>query len=799
MKWRHALVVVVALLAISAQPAAAANASAVASQHTTTSELADGSITNGTVTDGTVSLLGGNQTLDSFEDGITSYGGDTSGFDINSTAYDGSQSLEHLGGNSPAVISDTDVSVAAGDTISWRVYLPSGDAGTSVMFGTQEESATETGYSIYLADAEDTSSSHKIVLRRWDDGSLTTLSEKTNINFPDTEWLRVEVDWQTDGRIDVTVFDAAGNTLTTISATDTTYSSGGIGFRNYFSSLVDNVKTLDGTTDTAQYISAPHDAEEIDQGWTNLTLSNASATVTWQEDADADGSWTNVTSTTYTSSGNVTADLSGTTTDRWRVRIDFNKTDIDPVAKLHDEGVLFDPVAPSVSNLSPTGEISQRNITLSADLSDTDFGLTQSDSVTVEFFVDNSSVGTDSLSANGTASVSYTASTGGSHDWYVVASDSYNESTTSPTATFKSPSVLYLRREGNPDELVDSATVRVTAYYGDKVRRENISDGSMNLTGFPIGEPIIIRTNASGYYTRTAVIESVYQQNSAYLLSDQTDAYLLRYQLQDLTGEYPESETVLFVERDLKRNGSVEWRTIAGDNFGVEGVPVNLRADERYRIRIKNLDTNQSTVIGAYTAIQNETVTLSTGSATIQLPETDRDYTYAAEENETAQQIIVSYEDSANQTESLKITIHERFNESNVLVDNASFSTNDLWYQTSLTANQTNKTWVAELYVDRGNGYLHFRVPMSGGQRALLPSNLESVWVSAIGVFILLISAMAFSELNQGVGAITTSLVGGVLWWFGIFSPEGAGVLVVIALAVSVGYHYYTPTGGGDI
>jgi hypothetical protein len=147
----------------------------------------------------------------------------------------------------------------------------------------------------------------------------------------------------------------------------------------------------------------------------------------------------------------------------------------------------------------------------------------------------------------------------------------------------------------------------------------------------------------------------------------------------------------------------------------------------------------------------------------------------------------------------VKVTIHERFNNSNVLVDNASFNSNDLTFQQALTANQTNTTWVAELYVDRGGDVMHFRVPMSGGTRALLPGGLDSVWVSAIGVFILLISAMAFSELNQGVGAITTSLVGGVLWWFGIFGGATAGVLVVLALSVSVAYHYYTPAGGGDI
>lgn len=276
-----------------------------------------------------------------------------------------------------------------------------------------------------------------------------------------------------------------------------------------------------------------------------------------------------------------------------------------------------------------------------------------------------------------------------------------------------------------------------------------------------------------------------------YLLNETVDTYLVRFNLQDPTGNFDQSDTVLFVERDLKLSGSVEWRIIAGDNFGIQGVPVNLERDERYRIRIKNLETGATATIGSYTAIQNETVTLSPGAATLSFEDIERDYTWEAKENETSQKIIIEYQDTKNLTEEVKITIHERFNDSNVLVDNQSFTnSNEIIFQQALTNDQVNKTWVLELYVDRGDGFLHFREVIGSGARDLIPAALDAVWRTSAGVFILLISSMAFSQLNRGVGAVATALTGGLLWFIGLLATVAIGPAVVAAIAISVAYHY---------
>lgn len=47
---------------------------------------------------------------------------------------------------------------------------------------------------------------------------------------PQQEWLRIEIDWGTDGTINVKIFDSSDTKQLDFSGTDTDYTDGGIGF-----------------------------------------------------------------------------------------------------------------------------------------------------------------------------------------------------------------------------------------------------------------------------------------------------------------------------------------------------------------------------------------------------------------------------------------------------------------------------------------------------------------------------------------------------------------------------------------
>ena len=104
----------------------------------------------------------------------------------------------------------------------------------------------------------------------------------------------------------------------------------------------------------------------------------------------------------------------------------------------HTVELMTSQGGPTVDNASasPSGSEVTRfeDQTLSIDVSDPDF---PDDGVTVEFFVDGSSVGTDTLTTNGTASVNVGPLADGSHSWHVEATDEYGQNTTSSTFTWE--------------------------------------------------------------------------------------------------------------------------------------------------------------------------------------------------------------------------------------------------------------------------------------------------------------------------------------------------------------------------
>jgi len=189
--------------------------------------------------------------IDSFEDGnISEYGGDTnSGFAVvTSPVFDGSNSLKKNFDDGRIAATGGRFTVTQGTKLTARVYLDQGsgsansigsDAQPTFEFAAQSETGigNRSGYAV-LINAE-----NEIRLDRFDNSSKTVLAANSVVP-PEEEWLKVTVDWKSGGTISFTVDDAAGNLVSSGTATDTTYTSGGIGFSNtdglcYFDFVVD--------------------------------------------------------------------------------------------------------------------------------------------------------------------------------------------------------------------------------------------------------------------------------------------------------------------------------------------------------------------------------------------------------------------------------------------------------------------------------------------------------------------------------------------------------------------------------
>lgn len=175
--------------------------------------------------------------VDSAEDGdIAEYGGDTGGYSTQtSTVYDQSTAIEGTassgGYNGISSTSGLPAYPAQGDVLSCRVYLDTANGWADndrmgVMYGTGAETMPPDGYRIDLDAAND-----DMILAIWNSNGFTSLATANiDVSALTDAWIKLEVDWQSDGTMVFTVYDSSGSSVNSVSATDTTYSSGGVGY-----------------------------------------------------------------------------------------------------------------------------------------------------------------------------------------------------------------------------------------------------------------------------------------------------------------------------------------------------------------------------------------------------------------------------------------------------------------------------------------------------------------------------------------------------------------------------------------
>jgi len=442
----------------------------------------------------------------------------------------------------------------------------------------------------------------------------------------------------------------------------------------------------------------------------------------------------------------------------------------------------------SLSNPTPTGDLANEPSQISFQLNDTDFP--DGDSVDVTIRLDGSVLNTQTITANQTvtASIPQSGQNGGAHTWSVHTNDSYGE-TSVLNASYNVPDQLTFYNETNTSEIVDSPVEITVNFIGDNaVYERSTTNGTINMTGLPVNENFIVEVSPSQTYVgRTVYIESIYQQQSVYLLNQNATSVQSRFVLEDNTGEFTQ-ESVLFIQRAVNVSGSVEYQTIHADEFGVEGVTATLEEGVRYRIKIQSADGTEQT-IGPYRADTSETVTVRPQSPTIPVGgDTGEGWSAnAAIDNDT---IEYTFSDQSGDTD-LIVYAHERGNKSNTLDANRSyFDVGNVSGTFSLTVNQTGTEWVVHFVQTRDTETTDYTVTV--GNRPDVVPGFSDEWRLIIGIGVLFISAGVFSLLNAKVGVTVIAIEGGVLWWLGWLEGATSGAGVVLALFVAVIVNLYT-------
>lgn len=287
-----------------------------------------------------------------------------------------------------------------------------------------------------------------------------------------------------------------------------------------------------------------------------------------------------------------------------------------------DATVTLDRAAPSLSNPQPPdgGTVSDYSANISVDLLDGDFP-DAGDTVTVEFIdeSDSSTIATATAPANGTINATWSGLSPGENRWTVEATDDYGHTTTLGPLTLNAPAELEIRKEETPSQLVTNANATLEFYFSDgsnQIVTRNATGGAVNMTGLPSDESFVVVASADGYHPRRVWVESLFETQTVYLLNDSSQYVDTTFQLEDFTGDFPESVTVLQVQRNI--NGS--WSTVQGDFFGATGEwTAQLSYNTRHRLILRNTATGETREVGAYTPVTSSVQTIRVLRTSVEL------------------------------------------------------------------------------------------------------------------------------------------------------------------------------------
>jgi hypothetical protein len=498
--------------------------------------------------------------------------------------------------------------------------------------------------------------------------------------------------------------------------------------------------------------------------------------------------------TTVTSAGTKTAEVGPLSPDQvydWEVVATDSTGNTDTVSASFE----LDHYDPEITDIQPQADLDSNPTQISAQINDSDFSV-DGDSLTVDIILDGSVIDTQTITSNQeiTTSMPSSGQTGGEHTIDIEATDSYSQTTTE-TQSYRVPDTLFVREENAPSESVAvSGEVRFfpgDSDEGDEVYSRSSSNGEIDMTGLPVDRDFIVEiepTDTGNFTQRTIFIESIYEQETAYLLN--TTKYQTvesRFVLNDPTGRF-DSESVLKIQRPLEINGDLIYQTIVADRFGTEGVTATLEEDTRYQLRVSSDNFEQA--VGPYRADTSETVEVTPGTTSINL---EGAQTWAANAVIEDDNIEFAYDDPDQLTSKLVVYIYERGNKSNSPVANQTFM--DIGEASGIVQvpqNQSDREWVVEFVVDRDNEDFTTREVLSNRKNLTPP--IDPAWQGIIAVGALVLLAGAFSVLNAAVGAVIVSMFGGLLFFLGFLSGATSGIAVGIAIFVSVAGHIMSST-----
>lgn len=463
--------------------------------------------------------------------------------------------------------------------------------------------------------------------------------------------------------------------------------------------------------------------------------------------------------------------------------------------------------APSVSDATPSGGtiVSASPVELELNISDADFGASQGDSVSVEFrdAANDSVIGSDSVSSPGVATVETGDVTGGLNRWYAVVTDAYGNEIQTQTFEYNAPSELRIFQETQPSQLIgDGTPVRVRFFVDgeERVIERTTTDGTIELEDLPVEQRFVVtvRANTTEYTYRRIIVDSLIEQQNAYLLNQTEPSSDIVFQLDDPTGEFPPTETVLYVEKPISKdwngdgNETTRYQTIAGDVFGASAqFPMTLRTASRYRLRVEKTDGSASRTLGSYSVAGDAVEPLQIQRVDLRASPDPGYALSAALEGEAPNQRVAVRFDDLNGSATVEYRVVNA-SSGDVIVNNTTrtaatwadihpVSTNpeqQAAYRVDYTVTRGGQTTTGQTFAGQIGGIAH-RFP--GGDRILQWAS----WVAILASMGLMVIVNTRVAPIVGVGMATLLTMLGTISISSILLGVGGGIAVLVIIGGS--------------
>jgi len=398
--------------------------------------------------------------------------------------------------------------------------------------------------------------------------------------------------------------------------------------------------------------------------------------------------------------------------------------------------------------------------------------------------VTGGSIGTTSVELDGAKT----------YHWYVSAESPGGDIINTSVYTFHTISEILFYEENDPTTRI-TANISVVLTNATDTRTVTATNGTLNLTGIPFYEEVMLSFTCDGYYGRTVILpEGFGYTGRLYLLNDSVSAVSNQFKIADYTGgSFSSDQTRVILKRWLDN----EERYICGGYRGVSNsVGTITQLGAVYNVYVSNADETRG--LGTFYSKDAGDVYLSVGL--VMYPDyTETHYDYIAYnitkgvsyyDNGTISDawINIAINNTKDSTQWVNITISDALDPSRVfynvnITDNSSYIS--LTYHPPLDEVRKGTKFLITMShkaspVTDVLEIVDFVLEKFVERVAFFEEHPEYMWFCS--GFILIFTAMMFSFGYSDVGGFVVATLAVVLWkirWL----PDNALSVPILILA----------------